>query len=72
LPYEFTPTSSCSATRPDSGLCPCLPGIDATRFEPLIDPGLRANDAKTGAELGCEYGESFRYQRIELPEIFQS
>jgi len=49
-----------------------LAGIDATRFEPLIDLGLRANDAKTGAEMGCEYGESFRYQTIELPEIFQS
>jgi len=49
-----------------------LAGIDATRFEALIDLGLRANDAKTGAELGCEYGESFRHQTIELPEIFTS
>jgi LmbE family N-acetylglucosaminyl deacetylase len=49
-----------------------LAGIDATRFEPLIDLGLRANDAKTGAEMGCEYAESFRYQTIELPEIFRS
>lgn len=49
-----------------------LAGIDAERFEPLIDLGLRTNDAKTGAELGCEYGESFRYQTIELPEIFTS
>jgi LmbE family N-acetylglucosaminyl deacetylase len=49
-----------------------LAGIDAARFEPLIDLGLRANDAKNGAELGCEYAESFRYQTIELPEIFTS
>jgi LmbE family N-acetylglucosaminyl deacetylase len=49
-----------------------LTGIDATRFEPLIDLGMRANDAKTSAEAGCDYAESFRYQRIELPEIFQS
>lgn len=49
-----------------------LAGLDATQFEPLIDLGIRANDAKTGAELGCEYAESFRYQIIELPEIFQS
>jgi len=49
-----------------------LAGIDATRFEPLIDLGLRANDAKTGAELGCDYAESFRHQMIELPEIFTS
>ncbi len=48
-----------------------LAGMDATRFEPLIDLGVRANDAKIGAELGCEYAESFRYQTIELPEIFQ-
>jgi N,N'-diacetylchitobiose non-reducing end deacetylase len=49
-----------------------LAGIDATQFKPLIDMGLRVNDAKTGAELGCEYAESFRYQTIELPEIFLS
>jgi LmbE family N-acetylglucosaminyl deacetylase len=49
-----------------------LAGIDATQFELLIDMGLRANDAKIGTELGCEYAESFRYQTIELPEIFQS
>jgi LmbE family N-acetylglucosaminyl deacetylase len=49
-----------------------LAGIDAARFEPLIDLGLRANDAKTGTELGCDYAESFRYQTIELPEIFAS
>jgi LmbE family N-acetylglucosaminyl deacetylase len=49
-----------------------LAGMDATRFEPLIDLGLRANDAKIGAELGCAYAEAFRYQTIELPEIFQS
>ena len=49
-----------------------LAGIDAENFEPLIDLGVRANDAKAGAELGCDYAESFRYQTIELPEIFQS
>ena len=48
-----------------------LEGIDATRFEPLIDLGVRANDAKIGAEAGCEFAEAFRYQTIELPEIFQ-
>ena len=49
-----------------------LAGIDATHFEPLIDLGLRANDAKIGTEAGCEYAEAFRYQTIELPEIFQT
>jgi LmbE family N-acetylglucosaminyl deacetylase len=49
-----------------------LVGIDAEHFEPLIDLGLRANDAKTGSEMGCEYGEAFRFQTIELPEIFRS
>ena len=49
-----------------------LAGIDSTHFEPLIDLGVRANDAKIGAELGCAYAEAFRYQIIELPEIFQS
>lgn len=48
-----------------------LAGIDAENFELLIDLGLRLNDAKTGAELGCEYAEPFRYQTIELPGIFQ-
>jgi LmbE family N-acetylglucosaminyl deacetylase len=49
-----------------------LAGIDAARFEPLIDLGLRANDARAGTELGCDYAEAFRYQTIELPEIFRS
>jgi len=49
-----------------------LDRIGATQFEPLIDLGMRANDAKAGRELGCDYAESFRYQTIELPDIFQS
>jgi LmbE family N-acetylglucosaminyl deacetylase len=49
-----------------------LAGMDANQFEPLIDLGVRANDAKTGIQEGCEYAESFRYQTILLPEIFQS
>jgi LmbE family N-acetylglucosaminyl deacetylase len=49
-----------------------LEGIDATQFEPLIDLGLRANDAGIGAEAGFEYAEAFRHQTIELPAIFQS
>ncbi len=49
-----------------------LAGIDANHFEPLIDLGVRANDAKAGSEAGCDYAESFRYQTIELPEIFES
>jgi len=49
-----------------------LAGIDATRFEPLIDLGMRANDAKAGAEIGCDYAEAFRYQTLELPGIFTS
>ncbi len=48
-----------------------LAAINATHFEPLIDLGLRANDAKVGTEIGCDYAEAFRYQTIELPEIFQ-
>jgi LmbE family N-acetylglucosaminyl deacetylase len=49
-----------------------LAGVDANAFEPLIGLGVRANDAKIGSELGCVYAEAFRYQTIELPEIFQS
>ncbi len=49
-----------------------LAGIDSNLFEPLINLGIRANDAKIGAELGCDYAEAFRYQTIELPDIFQS
>ena len=48
-----------------------LAGIDPIQYRPLIDLGLRANDAKLGAQLGSEYAEAFRYQTIELPEIFQ-
>ena len=44
-------------------------GIDPTQFEPLIEMGVRAADAKTGAELGCAYAEAFRYVRLEPPEI---
>ena len=49
-----------------------LGGIDAVHFEPLIDLGMRANDAKFGAQLGSDYAEGFRYQTLELPEIFTS
>jgi hypothetical protein len=49
-----------------------LAGIDANQFEPLIDLGVRANDAQCGAQAGCEYAEAFRYQPIELPEVFRS
>jgi len=49
-----------------------LAAIDSNHFEPLIDIGLRANDAKIGSEVGCEYAEAFRYQTIELPAIFQT
>jgi LmbE family N-acetylglucosaminyl deacetylase len=49
-----------------------LEGIEATHFGPLIDLGVRANDAKYGAELGTQFAEAFRYQTIELPEILQS
>jgi hypothetical protein len=49
-----------------------LSGIDATQFEPLINMGVRLNDAALASELGCEYAEAFRYQTIELPDIFQS
>ena len=48
-----------------------LAAIDPTNFEPLIDQGLRANDGRTGAEIGCDYAEAFRYQTLELPGIFQ-
>lgn len=46
-----------------------LAGIDPTQFERLIDVGVRAADAKTGAELGSTYAEAFRYERLELPKI---
>ena len=49
-----------------------LAGIDPNQFEPLINLGLRANDVRIGLEAGCEYAEAFRYQTLELPEIFQS
>jgi len=49
-----------------------LAGIDPEQFEPLIDLGLRANDARIGAQAGCDYAEAFRHQTLELPEIFQS
>jgi LmbE family N-acetylglucosaminyl deacetylase len=48
-----------------------LAGIDPENFAPLIDLGVRANDAAIAKELGCSYAEAFRYQTIELPEIFQ-
>jgi hypothetical protein len=48
-----------------------LAGIDPLQYQPLIDMGLRANDARTGAECGAEYAEAFRYHCLELPEIFQ-
>jgi len=46
-----------------------LAGIDPTQFEPLIEVGVRAADARTGAKLGCAYAEAFRYVCLEPPEI---
>jgi LmbE family N-acetylglucosaminyl deacetylase len=46
-----------------------LAAVDPERFEQLIDLGVRMNDAKIGAEAGCEFAEAFRYQTLELPEI---
>jgi LmbE family N-acetylglucosaminyl deacetylase len=48
-----------------------LTGIDATNFKPLIDMGIRTNDARLGEEAGMEYAEAFRYQTIELSEVFR-
>ncbi len=49
-----------------------LAGIDPLQYRPLIDMGLRANDARIGAECGMAYAEAFRYQWIELPDIFRT
>jgi N,N'-diacetylchitobiose non-reducing end deacetylase len=49
-----------------------LADIDSSRFEPLIDIGIRANDAKIGSQVGLDYAEAFRYQTIELPAIFET
>lgn len=46
--------------------------IDPTQYHPLIELGVRANDAKIGAQLGVAYAEAFRYQTLELPEGFQT
>ena len=42
-----------------------LAGIDPTQYEPLIEMGVRASDARFGAEMGCAYAEAFRYARLE-------
>lgn len=47
-----------------------LAGIDPTQYEPLIEMGVRAADAKTGAKLGSAYAEAFRYERLEAHPIF--
>jgi LmbE family N-acetylglucosaminyl deacetylase len=46
-----------------------LAGMDPTQYEPLIEMGVRAIDAKTGAELGTAYAEGFRYVCVEPPSI---
>lgn len=48
-----------------------LAAIDPVQYRPLIELGLRANDAKIGAEHKMSYAEAFRYQTIELPAVFQ-
>ncbi len=48
-----------------------LAAIDPAQYRPLIELGLRANDAKIGAEHNMSYAEVFRYQTIELPAVFQ-
>jgi len=46
-----------------------LAGIDPTQYEPLIETGVRAADAKTGTELGSAYAEPFRYERLAPPAL---
>ncbi len=46
-----------------------LTGIDPTQYKPLIEMGIRTIDGKTGAELGVDSAEAFRYERLEPPPI---
>jgi len=48
-----------------------LDGIDPTQYQPLIEMGLRANDAKIGAENGARYAEAFRHRTLEMPDVFE-
>jgi LmbE family N-acetylglucosaminyl deacetylase len=47
-----------------------LAHVDPTDYRPWIDGAMRAIHRKLGAEIGVAYAESFRYQRVELPEFF--
>ncbi len=36
----------------------------------ILSVAAHANDAKSGAELGTTYAEAFRFQTLELPDVF--
>lgn len=44
-----------------------LTQFDPLQFKPLIDKGMRARNAKIGAEINAAYGEAFRYVSVEVP-----
>lgn len=46
-----------------------LAAIDPTDYRPLIEAGIRAIDAKVGAEIGVAYAEAFRYVGPEVPSV---
>ncbi len=48
-----------------------LAHIDPNDYEPWIDAGVRAIHSKLGAEIGVDYAEAFRYERVEAPGFFQ-
>jgi LmbE family N-acetylglucosaminyl deacetylase len=45
--------------------------IDPYEFKPLIARGIKNKDARMGAKIGVAYGEAFRHEKDEIPELFQ-
>jgi LmbE family N-acetylglucosaminyl deacetylase len=49
-----------------------LAHIDPTDYKPWIEIAMRDINGKLGQKLGVDYAEAFRYERVEVPGLFQT
>lgn len=48
-----------------------LAAINPLDYRPWVEIGMRAVHGKLGREIGVEYAEAFRYERVQVPELFR-
>jgi LmbE family N-acetylglucosaminyl deacetylase len=45
--------------------------INPLDYKPWVEIGLRAVHGKLGREIGVAYAEAFRYEQVQIPELFR-